>query len=1107
MTPTETVAVLFTDIVGSTELAMSVPSDIADEVRRTHFSVLRRAIDACDGTEVKSLGDGLMAVCSNPSSALACAVSMQQGVERSNRHSPHSVGLRVGLSIGEATREEDDYFGEPVIEAARLCARAQGGQILVSDMLRAMAGRRSPLPFRSLGELELKGLPDPITTHEVGWEPLPADESVAPTGDVPLPHGLTYRSAFGIIGRDAELAFLEDARKRVDEQTGPEVVLIAGEAGQGKTTVAAEVARRAHETGSIVLLGRCDEDLRIPYAPFCQALEQYITHAPEEVLVSQLAEHGAPLARMVPAARQRLGDMALREPLDADTERYLFYGAASDLLAAASAERPVVLVLDDLQWADNGSLQLLRHLVKYTTEARMLIVATYRDAELSGGHPLTETLGFLRREHGVSRLELKGLGDLEVTMLLEAAAGHDLDENGVALAHLVQRETDGNPFFVTELLRHLAESGTIVQDGTGRWVPGEGFSDLTLPESVREVVAARAARVGGRAISALSMAAVIGRDFDLELLVQATGMDEDGLLDLLDDAVAASLVRENPGAPGRYSFSHALVQHTLYQDLGGTRRARSHRQVAEAIEDMLGEHAGNRAEELAYHFLNATTPVHLDKALVYARQAGDQALRALAPADAVRHYSQAIELLADVRDPDPHLSIDLLLSLGTAQRQAGIAAFRETLLEAARQAGELGDGPRLAQAALANNRGYVSALGEVDVEREQALESALETLPEAESAPRALLLATLCAELSYGPLDRRLALAREAKAIARRLGDKATLAKVLYLCDDSLRVPSLLAERLADSIEALSLGEDLGDPVTSFWAASAVQPNAHQAGEFDLAERAIDTMNRLSRRLNQPALVWHARFHEASQAMLHGDCANAERLATEALDLGMASGQPDALLYYGTQMGVVRLQQGRASEFVSLIAEVAEANPTIPSYTAALACAQLDAGNESEALRLLEAGAEEAFSLPPHAPWMDGILAYCAVAIELAVPAVAEQLLALVDPIRDQIPSFGMIAREPVATFAGGLASVLCRYDKAEEYFEIAVDLAARGGMRFAEAQTDLLRGRMLAARGEDARGRQLLERARSRSVTGGYGMIERRAAAACRALDASSVL
>jgi class 3 adenylate cyclase len=1097
MTSTETVAVLFTDIVGSTELAMSVPSDIADEVRRTHFSVLRRAIAASDGTEVKSLGDGLMAVCPNPSSALACAVSMQQGVEGSNRRSPHTVGLRVGLSIGEATREEDDYFGEPVIEAARLCAKAQGGQILVSDMLRAMAGRRSPHSFRSLGELELKGLPDPITTHEVGWEPLAEHESVAPTGEFPLPHGLTYRSPFGIIGRDAELAFLEDARKRTDEQVGPEVVLIAGEAGQGKTTVAAEVARRAHQTGSIVLLGRCDEDLRIPYGPFCEALGHYLTHAPDELLASQLAEHWAPLARMVPAARQRLGDAPLPDPLDADTERYLFYGAASDLLGSAGAIRPVVLVLDDLQWADDGSLQLLRHLVKHIAEARVLIVATYRAVEVGGTHPLTETLGSLRREQGVSRLELKGLGDLEVTMLLEAAAGHDLDERGVALAHLVQRETDGNPFFVTELLRHLAESGTIVQDGTGRWVPGEGFSDLTLPESVREVVAARAARVGGSAITALSMAAVIGRDFDLDLLVQATGMDEDGLLDLLDDAVTASLVREIPDAPGRYSFSHALVQRTLYKDLGGTRRARSHRRVAEALEDLLGERTGQRAEELAYHFLNATTPAHLDKALAYAREAGHQALLALAPGDAVRHYSQAIELLEDSRDPDPLLSIDLLLSLGISQRQAGIAAFRETLLAAARQAGELGDGPRLAQAALANNRGYVSTLGEVDSEREQALELALQTLSEAESTERALLMATLCAELSYGPLDRRLALARQAKAIARQLGDKATLGKVLYLCDDSLRVPSLLGERLADSIEALTLGEDLGDPVISFWAASAVQPNAHQAGEFELAERAIETMNRLSVRLNQPSLVWHARFHEAAQAMLHGDCHNAERLATEALDLGMASGQPDALLYYGTQMGVVRLQQGRASEFVSLIAEVAEANPTIPSYTAALACAQLEAGNESEALRLLEAAAQQAFSLPPQAPWMDGILAYCAVAIELAVPDAAEQLLALVDPIRDQIPSFGMIAREPVATFAGGLASVLGRYDQAEEYFEIAADLADRGGMKFAEAQTDLLRGRMLVARGEDARGRQLLERARSRAATGGYAMVERRAAAA----------
>ena len=258
---TENVTVLFTDMVGSTALASSVAPNVADELRRGHFAILRQAVAEAGGTEVKHLGDGLMVVFGAPSAALSCAVAMQQGVDRDNRGRERPVGLRVGLSGGEVSREDDDYFGDPVIEAARLCACCESGQVLAADIVRLTAGRRSRHECRSLGELTLKGLPDPVETVEVLWEP-PDRAEAGPA--VPLPGRLAVGPTAGVVGREAETAAMLDAYKRVAEGEVREVFLVSGEAGLGKTTLVAATARAAFDGGACVLFGHCEEDLATP---------------------------------------------------------------------------------------------------------------------------------------------------------------------------------------------------------------------------------------------------------------------------------------------------------------------------------------------------------------------------------------------------------------------------------------------------------------------------------------------------------------------------------------------------------------------------------------------------------------------------------------------------------------------------------------------------------------------------------------------------------------------------------------------------------------------------------------------------------------------------
>ncbi len=356
---TESATILFTDVVGSTDLSQRLAPDASDEIRRGHFSILRQALAEAGGIEVKNLGDGLMVVFGSASSALACAVSMQQGVERDNRGREYAVGLRVGLSGGEVTREEDDYFGDPVVEAARLCAICEGGQILSAEWVRLTAGRRNRQECRSLGLRSLKGLPDAVETIEVVWQPLAGVEG----GVVPLPARLALRPTVGVVGRETDMATMSDAHKHVAGGEGRQVMLISGEAGLGKTTLVAAAARAAFEDGSCVLFGHCEEDLATPYQLFAEAIGHFVTHAPEDQLLAHIETHGSELMSLAPALGARIRDLPPSKATDSDTERYLLFAAVVSLLATVSQRQPVVLVLDDLQWADKGSLLLLRHLV------------------------------------------------------------------------------------------------------------------------------------------------------------------------------------------------------------------------------------------------------------------------------------------------------------------------------------------------------------------------------------------------------------------------------------------------------------------------------------------------------------------------------------------------------------------------------------------------------------------------------------------------------------------------------------------------------------------------------------------------------------------------
>ena len=484
----ESAVLLFTDIVDSTRLMTGMPPDAAEETRRQHFAVLREAVAEHGGEEIKNLGDGIMILFTSAARAIACAVAMQQGTERANRASPHTIGLRAGLSGGDVVRDEGDCFGDPVVEASRLCAKCTGGQILAAEIVRIMAGRRCRHECRTVGPLTLKGLPEPVPTIEVLWEPL----AHAVGGPAPLPQTLELLSTVRIVERDVELAQLADALHRTTEDKGRHLVLISGEAGQGKTTLAAAAARTGWEAGACVLFGHCDEDLGAPYQLFAEALSHYARNADERTVMGTMRPYASELVRLIPELAERVPDLAPSKAADADAERYMLFAAVVSLFTALGERQPVILVLDDLQWADKGSLQLLRHVAMSEHASRLLVVGTYRNTELQSSNALVELLGALRRLNiETTRIELSGLDDAGVALLMEGFAGHALDPAALRLASAVSRETDGNPFFVVEVLRHLAENGAIYQDTIGKWSARPDLDFTSLPDSVRDVVRAR----------------------------------------------------------------------------------------------------------------------------------------------------------------------------------------------------------------------------------------------------------------------------------------------------------------------------------------------------------------------------------------------------------------------------------------------------------------------------------------------------------------------------------------------------------------------------------------------------------------------------------------
>jgi class 3 adenylate cyclase/tetratricopeptide (TPR) repeat protein len=1087
MSSSITATFVFTDRVDSTAVAARLGPEASEALRQTHLRLLRGAIASSGGSEVKDLGDGLMVVYSSPSRALAGAVGMQQAIERHNRTGGERLAVRIGVGAGEAVEDDGDYFGDPVVVAARLCAAAAGGQILAGDLVRSLVGRHATQSFAAVGSLELKGIPEPIEAVSVLWEPTDTE------GAVPLPGrlvGAATNALFGFFGRAPEVAALDEARKRAHATRRCQVVFVAGEPGIGKTALLAQVARKAHAEGTTVLFGHADEDLGVGYQPWIEAVSGLVRADDGEVLDALPTAQRAALTRVIPSIATDAGGVA-----NADTERLLLLEGTTELLATASRAAPVLVVFDDLHWVDAASLQLLRHVIASSTPMEVTIACTYRETDLGHGDPLTNLLADLHREANVTRIALAGLEDVDVVELMAAAAGHDLDDAGLGLAHALRRETDGNPFFTAEILRHLGETGRIVLGDDGRWTVAGELDELALPTSIRDVVGRRVARLGKEAMRVLRLAAVIGRDFDVRLLASIADVSEDQLLDLLDAAVIGAVLIESPDG-NRYRFAHALFQHILYDALSATRRQRAHQRVAEVLERRGGDDAAAFAE-LARQWIAATRPSDLEKAFAYARRAGDAARDALAPDDAIRWYGQALELASRHTPPDEELRAELLIALGSAQRQAARAEHRVTLLEAVAIAERLESQDLLTNAALEFVSGLGTLVGDDDAKR--VIRAALDTLSSHDTPTGALLLAALA--LTHDGATEwqaRRELSLQALDAARRAGDDRTLIRVILQTMNTLATPDRIAECMADVERAVAVADRLGDPeLRALSRRVLVDVRYHQADAVGI-DAAIAEFTRLAEDLGLALERAMNAMLIAGHVVLAGRLDDAEIANNKALELGTAAGVPEASAMFGAIVYLIHRYRGELDEVADLLVDIVRDNPSIAVYRTTVINVLSEVGRLDEARERLAHEARHGFELPYDSTWLGSMANLADAAATLGDHTTSQILIDRLTPFAAQVVWLGFFHNGAIARPLARLATLLTNHDEAEKLFAIAHDVHERLRAPYWIARGQLDHADLCLVRrasGDVARVQQLARSAQATATEYGFASLEDRAA------------
>ncbi|MFY9588959.1 MAG: AAA family ATPase [Actinomycetota bacterium] len=1068
--PEGAVTVLFTDVEGSTDLRTRLGDELADELLGLHEEIVRHGVAQHGGREIKSLGDGFMVAFASPRKAISCAVEIQRALDERNRaHPGREIRIRIGINAGEVNEIGGDLMGAAVNAASRIAGKARGGQILIANVVKDLAGMRPDLSYVDRGLYWLKGFPERWRLFEVLRRAAgPVEELTAPS---------LGKTRF--VGREAERAdlrrFVEQA---ADGQGG--FVMIGGEPGVGKTRISEEIAEDAANRGMMALVGHCPEtESGLPYAPVVEIMEATIRGVSKETLRVAFGESAPELAKMVPELKRIFPNLPPPLELPPEQERRYLFNCFTEFVERASHLQPLLFVLEDLHWADEPTLLLLQHLAERVSRMPILMLGTYRDVELDVDRPLARTLEELLRRRLAHRVNLNRLGREDVQEMLTALAGKEAPNS---LVEAVYNETEGNCFFVEEVFQHLNEEGKLF-DATGAWRTEVRVGEIEVPEGVRLVLGRRLARLSEGARRALSAAAVIGRNFTYEMAEALDEVGGDTLLDAIEEAQRARLLisSEDPLRP-RYQFSHELVRQTLLSGLALPRRQRLHLRVADAIERVYAKDLDPHIPDLAHHLYQAGAAADPEKSVRYLVGAGDRAMQGAAFEEALRAYERAISLQSD---DDVRGTAELLVKLGFAQRSLGrtaesLASWREALDQYA----ELDDRDAAAQACwdISYQLGWAGRVAE----GMEFTQRGLMALGDARTTERAFLLASAGTFVGYlGDYEGGMALLDEAEGIAREIGDiraegYAKLSRSVVLYGH--------AEHNAIAAEAAE-GEELlrnGAPFDMASFLSVIVWSQYLTGDVAGAEATHADLAPLSRRIgNQVGSLLADRFEGTRRLNETLDLDEFERFAHRDLELCRNLefqwiSNAHGFLYRAAFL------QGRWEEALQHARTALETEPiggfngwAWPTVFVMLA----HLGRRDEALAMFEQ-ARAGLSLGEHATWGAQCIVHGAVE-GLAILGETEEAAALYPEVVKTFRTGANMVRvydmRSSALIAGIAAHAGRNWEDAERHFADAVHMSETIPLLFEAADARRLWAAMLTDRdrpGDREKARELLEHA-----------------------------
>ena len=1061
--------IMMTDVVGSIALRRARGDADADDILKLQAGIVHDKVMAFGGRVRKSLGDGFLISFPSAVAAVHAAAAIQGALREHNAADPQRpVEIRIGIHTGQVTEHDGDLYGQAVHAAARIMAEAVGGQILTSDEVRKHSEPQVDWSFLDSGLFWLRGFPERWRLYEVSWN----HTSAAPrTSAVPTP--LTP-----LVEREAERAILHQLTDDALAGHG-RLALVAGEPGVGKSRLVAEIGDEAQARGMRVLVGHC-VDMRgaPPYLPYVEIIEQAISNPRSPLALREaLGDVAAEIARIAPALRRVFPDIPPPVELPAELSRRYVWNSVSEFVGRAAQGQPLLLVLEDLHWADESTLLLTEYLAPLLPEMPVLVLGTYRDIEVDLQHPLARVIDQLESRRLVEQLSLRRLSFDGLSAMLQALAGQPAPEQ---LARMIDRETEGNPFFVEEVYLHLVESGVLL-DEHGRVRPDLRLNEASVPESIRLVLGQRLDRLAVSTREVLVAASVSGRVFASDLVGDVADASPDALVEAFDEAERAQLVK--PGRdPGQLMFSHELIRQTLLSGVSAVKRERLHLRAAEAISRRYSEDLEAHAGDLAYHLSHAGGSADRASLVRYLTIAGDRAFDAAAFDDAVGHFEHALSLIS---------SAD----------QLGRAQLLERLAMALRSVGRWDDALRTMDEALDRYEtlGQVEAIGRLGwamvyqlvwsarlVEGVQVGQRTLAALGNTVSADKARVLSALGWALSVsGDYAAARATFDQARALAEQVGNERALADVLHM----QTLHHLAYAEFADGIRIGMRAAEVFERESALWGLCSVQAfviyQDGTLGSREQATRLADKALGIAERLGHLGAAFMVLLDRIREAAMLADLPLVEALGPQILDIGERGGLPWRYVGY-IYLGLAAHWRGNAERAEAEFRNAVELEPpgAIGGQSVSLLARHLAyQGRAEEVLQLFESTR----STLPSLDRTSGVGSWNSMFgfVEALYLCGLNEEAAALSPLVEGVlaPGKGWITFDGrlVETRAGIAAAAARRWEEAERYFAIAREVAARMPNRLELADLNRLHARMLLDRGgtgDGARAAEMLERA-----------------------------